>query len=66
MQLFFGSIRIMKYLEINNVELPKSLPLYAEVIQFLEDNKIEIDDRTFSEAINCHHNAISHYIYIII
>ena len=66
---FYGSIRIIKYLEINKVELTPSLWLYAvhsnnpEVISFLEDKNIELDDRTFSEVIKCHHNSISTYIY---
>ena len=66
---FFGSIQIMKYLWINNVELTSSLWIYAvhsnnpEVIHFLEDKNIEFDDKTFSKAIKDHHNEIAHYIF---
>ena len=65
---FFGSIRIIKYLEINDVELTPSLWLYAvhsnnsEAIQFLLDKKIKLDDRAFSEAIKCYHNDVAYYI----
>ena len=34
----------------------------AEVIQFLEEKKVKIDLRTFSEAIK-YHNSIVDYIY---
>ena len=65
---FFGSIQIVKYLEVNSVELTQSLSLYSvhsnnsELIQFLEEKNVEIDDTTFSEAVKCHHNDIAHYI----
>ena len=65
---FFGSIQILKYLVIKDVELEPSIWLYAvhsdnaEIIQFLEEKKIEMDDRTFSEAVKCHHNEIARYI----
>ena len=66
---FFGSIQIMKYLYINEADISTSIWLYAvhsndaEIIQFLEDKNIKMDDKTFSEAIKCHHNDIAYYIY---
>lgn len=60
---FFGSIQIMKYLDINNIQLKPSIWLYAvnsdnpEVIAFLEEKNIKMDDRTFSESIKSHHIA---------
>ena len=59
----------MKYSEISGAEMTTSIWLYAvhsnnsEVIYFLEEKNIDIDDRTFSEAIKCHHNDIAYYIY---
>lgn len=51
---FFGSIQIMKYLNMNNIKLTPSIWLYAvhsnnpDILEFLEDKQILIDDRTFS------------------
>ena len=65
---FFGSIRIFEYLERSGVQLEPTLWLYAvhsnnsEMIQILELKHIKMDDRTFSEAVKCHHNEISNYI----
>ena len=62
---YFGSIQIMHYLEINKVQLTPSLPLYAihsnnpEVILFLEEKQIEMDDKTFSGTIKCNHYDIA-------
>ena len=69
MQLFFGSIQIIQYLKNNEVQLNESLWLYAihsqnaELISFLESNKVGIDIRSaLKEAIYCHHNDIASYI----
>lgn len=69
---FFGSIQILKYLYINNVEVSPSLWLYAihsenpEMIHFLEEKKIKPENESFEacmkEAIKCHHNDIANYI----
>ncbi|KAK8899216.1 hypothetical protein M9Y10_001521 [Tritrichomonas musculus] len=69
---FFGSIQIMRYLQLNHVDLSPSLWLYAihgrnpEMIHFLEENRVKPEDSTFKqcliESIKCHHNDLSKYI----
>ena len=75
---FFGSIQIIRYLKYNKATLTNSLWLYtihsknAELIHFLEENKIEPErnqkttkepfDDVFIESIKCHHNDIALYI----
>ena len=69
---FFGSIQIVKYMQINDVELEPSLWLFAihsnspELIHFLEDNKVLPADTTykecFEESVKCYHNNIAYYI----
>lgn len=68
---FFGSIQILKYLFMNRVKLTASLWLYAihgsnaEIIHFLEEQKVRPNDRTYNEcikeSIKCHHNDIAAY-----
>ncbi|KAK8837074.1 hypothetical protein M9Y10_037123 [Tritrichomonas musculus] len=68
---FYGSIQIFKYLFMNNVRLTPSLYLYAihgnnpEILQFLEENKITPEDRTYKkclkESIKCHHHNFTDY-----
>ena len=70
--MFFGSIQIVKYLQLNDVDLNPSLWLYAihsnnpELIHFLEENHVLPDDGTyqkcFIESVKCYHNNIAHYI----
>ena len=70
--VFFGSIQILKYLQLNNVSLSSSLWIYAihsnnpEVIQFLEDNHVLPYDKSykecFLESVKCYHNDIAYYI----
>lgn len=69
---FFGSIQILRYLFMSEVELTSSLWLYSihgknpEMIHFLEENKIIPEDKSYAtcliEAIKCHHNDIAAYI----
>lgn len=71
---FFGSIQILQYLRLNDIELKPSLWLYsihgenAEMIHFLEQNRVsppENDksyEKCLEEAIKCHHNNIAVYI----
>ena len=69
---FFGSIQIFKFLRMNGVKLTSSLWLYAihsnsaELIHILEENHVEMEDKSyqlyFIEAIKCHHIDISNYI----
>ena len=66
---FFGAIQIFKYLYMNGVKLTPSLWYYVihgrnlELIQFLEDNKINPNfKKVFNESIKCHHNEIANYI----
>ena len=68
---FFGSIQIFNPLRLEGVELKPSLwPLVihgknSEMIHFLEDNHVELEDksykRVFNESIKCHHNDIVNY-----
>ena len=68
---FFGAIQIIKYLQMNGIELTPSLWIYAihsnnaDLIHYLEDNHVKPNDPTFGEclrtAIKCHHNDIANY-----
>lgn len=69
---FFGSVKIFKYLQINDVELTPSLWLYSihgnnpTIIHLLEENGVKPEDETYAkclkEAIKCHNNNIVEYI----
>ena len=69
--VFFGSIQIFNYLRLEGVELTPSLWLLAihgqnsEIIHFLEDNHVELKDKSykqvFYESIKCHHNDIANF-----
>ncbi|KAK8884540.1 hypothetical protein M9Y10_043654 [Tritrichomonas musculus] len=69
---FFGSIRIIHYLQSQKVKLTPSVWLYAihannqEMIHFLENNRVKPADRSYEEcyeeSIRCHHNYIANYI----
>ena len=65
---FYGSIQIFKYLIMNDVSLTPSIWLYAihgnnpEIINFLEDKKIELNYECLKESIKCHHIDITDYI----
>ena len=69
--VFFGSIQIFNYLRLEGVELTQSMWYFAihgqnaEIIHFLEDNHVELDDESciqvFYESIKCHHNDIVNY-----
>ena len=68
---FFGSIQIFNHLRLEGVEITPSLwdlaihGQNAEIIHFLEDNHVEIKDKSykqvFYESIKCHHNDIANY-----
>ena len=71
--LFFGSIRIFKFLRENRIELKPSSWIYAihgknpEIIQIIEsDEKIFPEDKSYkqcyTESIKCHHNDFALYI----
>ena len=69
---FFGSINIFKYLYSKNIKVNQSIWPYVihgnnfELINFLRQNKIEIDHRNFDkclkESIKCHHTEITYYL----
>ena len=69
---FFGSIKILKYLQYKDVKLTQSLlPLAihsqnVQMIRFLEENHVELEDKlykqVFYESIKCHDNDIANYI----
>ena len=71
---FFGSIQIFQFLfgRQDKEDIQPSIWLYAihgknaEMIHFLEDNKIEPEGKSFKkllfESIKCHHNDIANYI----
>lgn len=69
---FFGSIQIVRFLFQNSVILSPSLWIYAihaqnaEIIHFLEENKVHPKDISFleclTESIKCHHNDLAMYI----
>ena len=62
---FFGSIQIVQFLRMNDVELEQSLWLYAihsnnaEMIHFLESNMVSQPGpnylECFTESVKCHH-----------
>lgn len=68
---FYGSIKIFRYLLLNNVELDKSLWLYAihsndaQLIHLLEENIKDVTNNDYKifyeEAAKCHHNNIADY-----
>lgn len=68
----FGSVEIFKYLMSNGAKLSKRLWIHAiygnniEIIQILNQEKIEPDDTTFCEclllSIQCNHNNIARFI----
>lgn len=68
--LFFGSIRIVKYLLLKRVKMPSSAWILAihsnnaEMINLLEDQKYLPNTSLdcFKESIKCHHLNISRYI----
>ena len=71
--VFYGSIQIFKYLQLNGVEYPPSLKIFAihgrnpEIIHSLEDNHIFINDNKdcfecYIESIKCHHIELMNYI----
>ena len=69
---FFGSIGIIKNLRSKGADLPQRIWEFAihsenaELIQYLEDNKVRLSEDYFEEilfeSIKCHHNSISNYI----
>ena len=69
--VFFGSIQIFNYLRLEGVKLTPSMWLLAihgqnaEMIHFIEDNHVELKDKSykqvFYESIKCHHNDIANY-----
>ena len=65
---FFGSLQIIRYIQMNNVELTPSLWIYAihsnnaEIIHFLEEFNVKPSfEACLVEAIKCHHNDIANY-----
>ncbi|KAK8845164.1 hypothetical protein M9Y10_021346 [Tritrichomonas musculus] len=73
--LFFGSIRIIKYMHLNGVELHRSMWEYAihsqngEAIRYLEENYSSSYPSNYDncksfliESIRCHHIDITNYI----
>lgn len=69
---FFGSIRILKYLFQNGVDLTSSLWCYAihsksfELIHFLEENQVNPPENDYEEcyikSCKCHNVKLSDYI----
>lgn len=75
---FFGSVKIFKFLLMQDAKLAPNLWLYAihgrncEIIHLLEERKIVLSPyKCFIEAVKCHHNEIveylenNHYVRII-
>ena len=68
---FFGSIQIFNHLRFVNAKLTSRLWYLAihgknaEIIHFLEDNYVELEDKSykkmFYESIKCHHIEIANY-----
>ncbi|KAK8897711.1 hypothetical protein M9Y10_015676 [Tritrichomonas musculus] len=68
---FYGSIQIIQYLNLQNVGLETTIWPFAihgrnaEVIRFLEENKVKSLHNSFQylivESIKCHHNEIADY-----
>lgn len=72
---FYGSLKIVRYLQMNGVELTPSLWTYAvhsnnpELIRFLEENHVppaEYSDDDYEdiyeESVKCFHNDIAQYV----
>ena len=70
---FYGSMQIIKYLFMNQIELKSTLWLYSihsknpELIHFLEENHVKQPiynerNQCYKESIKCHHNDIANYI----
>lgn len=69
---FFGSIQVVQYLRMNNVELKSKLWDFAihsnnaELIHLLEELKVEMNksdcQRLIGESIKCHHNNVANYL----
>ena len=69
---FFGAFQICQFLKYKEVQLTKSLWLYAihsnnaDVVHFPEDNHVVPEDETYGEvlleSIKCHHNNVANYI----
>ncbi|KAK8840923.1 hypothetical protein M9Y10_027755 [Tritrichomonas musculus] len=69
---FYGSIDIIKYMQIKGVKLISSMWTYAihsrnaELIRYLEDNHVPRPENSYNpilkESIKCHHNDITNYI----
>ena len=69
---FYGSIDIIKYMQMKGVELTSSMWIYAihsrnaELIKYLEDNHVSPPENDYEkilqESIRCHHNDVSSYI----
>lgn len=74
--IFFGSIKIIKYMKIKGIELKSYMWYYAihsqnsELIEFLENNHVSLPIRFHSdkyneiliESIRCHHNDFTYYL----
>ncbi len=67
--VFFGSIQIFKYLQMNEAIINDDIWFFAihgnhpEIISILEENSITFDiNNCLNEAIKCHHNDIANYI----
>ena len=69
---FYGSMQIIKYLFMNQIELKSTLWLYSihsknpELIHFLEENHVKQPiynerNQCYKESIKCHHNDIASY-----
>ena len=69
---FYGSIQIVKYLQLNNVNLTSQTWNYAihsqnsELIHLLEESGVKPDDgyikNYIKESLICHHNEITQYL----
>ena len=70
--MFFGAVKIFKFLYLKGIKLTSSMWFYAihsnrlQFIDFLESKRILPDDKSFEsvfkESIKCHHNHLSIYI----
>ena len=70
--VFFGSIQIFRYLQMNKVQLTSSLWIYAihgqnpELIHLLEENNVKPNGNSYNEcfieSIKCNHTDIATYI----
>ena len=69
---FYGSLDIIKYMQMKGVKLTSEMWKYsihsrnAELIRYLEENHVSPPDNNYEEilkeSIKCHHNDISNYI----